>query len=134
MDQIITPRLLHVMLRVNNMDLSIDFYTRIFGMKVLRKKDYIDGRFTLAFLGYDEESKSTVVELTHNWDEQSYEKGNAFGHLAFAVKDIFTFFGNLKKDNVKFTREPSPMKFDASETIAFISDPDGYTIELIERP
>ena len=133
MEEIIPSRLLHVMLRVKNLDLSIDFYTRLLGMKVLRKKDYIDGRFTLAFLGYEDELKTTVIELTHNWDEHSYEKGNAFGHLAFAVNNIFAFCDTLKKHNAKFTREPAPMSFDSTETIAFIIDPDGYAIELIER-
>lgn len=93
------------MLRVKNLDLSIGFYTRLLGMKVLRKKDYIDGRFTLAFLGYEDEFKATVIELTHNWDEHSYEKGNAFGHLAFAVNDIFAFCYTLKKKIMPNSRE-----------------------------
>lgn len=123
---------LHVMLRVSDLEQSLAFYTGLFGLKILRKIDYPDGQFTLAFLGFGRESTSTVIELTHNWNESEYEKGNAFGHLAFAVTDIHQFCLSLKEMDVNITREPGPMKFDDREIIAFIEDPDGYSIELIE--
>lgn len=123
---------LHVMLRVSDLEQSLAFYTGLFGLKTLRKIDYPDGQFTLAFLGFGRESTSTVIELTHNWNESEYEKGNAFGHLAFAVTDIHQFCLLLKEMDINITREPGPMKFDDREIIAFIEDPDGYSIELIE--
>lgn len=123
---------LHVMLRVSELERSLAFYTELFGLKILRKSDYPDGQFTLTFLGFEKESTSTVIELTHNWNEKKYEKGDAFGHLAFAVNDIHQFCHSLREIGVKITREPGPMKFDGREIIAFIEDPDGYSIELIE--
>jgi lactoylglutathione lyase len=121
------------MLRVKNLDKSIEFYTSILGMKVLRKHDYIEGRFTLAFLGYENEQTETVIELTHNWGEHEYELGSGFGHLAFAVNDLHTLCDQLLKKNIVFTKKPAPMRFDTSEMIAFIVDPDDYLIELIEK-
>ena len=128
------PRLLHVMLRVNNLEKSIEFYTHLLGMKVLRKQDYPEGHFTLTFLGYEDESNSTVIELTHNWDDHQYELGDAFGHLALAINNLHEFCQYLKKHDVIITREPAPMRYDPTEVIAFILDPDGYSIELIEKP
>jgi len=126
-------RLLHTMLRVRDLDKSLDFYTRHLGMKVLRKKDFPTGRFTLAFVGYGDEADNTVVELTHNWDQESdYDKGDAFGHLAIAVPDIYTACDAMEKEGVSIPRPPGPMKHGGT-VIAFIEDPDGYKIELIER-
>lgn len=126
-------RFLHTMIRVKDLDKSLDFYTRHLGMKVLRKKDFPDGKFTLAFVGYGEESEQTVVELTHNWDQKSpYELGNGFGHLALGVDDIYATCEGLAKEGVRIPRPPGPMKH-GSTVIAFIEDPDGYKIELIER-
>lgn len=126
-------RLLHTMLRVRSLDQSVDFYTNNLGMRELRKKDYEDGKFTLAFLGYGCEDQNTVLELTYNWDESIYDIGTAYGHIALAVEDIYRTCAFLKQNGVKIVREPSPMKFDALEIIAFIEDPDGYKIELIQR-
>lgn len=125
-------RFLHVMLRVTDLERSIAFYTKLFGLTVLRQTDYPSGHFTLAFLGFKEESDETVIELTYNWGEQSYDKGNAFGHLAFGVENISEFCQYLRKAKVNITREPGPMQFDSNELIAFIKDPDGYSIELIQ--
>ena len=126
-------RLLHTMIRVKDLDKSLDFYTRLLGMKQLRKKDYPDGKFTLAFVGYGDETDSTVVELTHNWGrEEPYDLGTAFGHLAVAVPEIYKACDRLKAEGVKITRPPGPMKH-GSTVIAFVEDPDGYKIELIER-
>lgn len=121
------------MLRVKNLEVSINFYTHILGMRLLRRQDYNEAQFTLAFLGYDNEEHSTVLELTYNWGDITYDKGNAFGHIALAVSDIHQAYEQLLAQNVTFTRTPGPMRFDQRETIAFIKDPDGYTIELIER-
>ena len=126
-------RLLHTMIRVGNLDRSIDFYVDKLGMKLIRKKDYETGRFTLAFVGYGEEAEETVVELTHNWDQKEpYAMGGAFGHLAVGVPDIYGTCARLQKAGVKIPRPPGPMKHGGS-VIAFIEDPDGYKIELIER-
>jgi len=125
-------RLLHTMLRVNDLDETLKFYCGAMGMNLLRRKDYPDGKFTLAFVGYGDEDKDTVVELTHNWDTKSYELGTAFGHLAVGVDDIYKTCEELKHKGVKITREPGPMKFGGS-AIAFIEDPNGYKIELVER-
>lgn len=124
-------RLLHTMLRVNNLDESLSFYCDKLGMKLLRKTDYPSGEFTLAFVGYNSEADHTVVELTYNWGVDKYELGNAFGHLAIGVEDIYKTCDELKKKGVKVTREPGPMKHGGS-VIAFIEDPNGYKIELIE--
>lgn len=126
-------RLLHIMLRVNHLETSINFYTQHMGMRLLRQNDYSQGRFTLAFLGFADEAEATVIELTHNWDTASYQMGNALGHLAFAVRDIYACCENFKAQGIKITRAPAAMRYDSTETIAFIEDPDGYTIELIEK-
>ena len=126
-------RLLHTMIRVLDLEKSLDFYTRLLGMKVLRRKDYESGRFTLAFVGYGDEAKDTVIELTHNWDQKEpYTIGSAFGHLAIGVPDIYGTCRQLESEGVKIPRPPGPMKHGGS-VIAFIEDPDGYKIELIER-
>jgi len=122
---------LHTMIRVNNLDESLKFYVDALGMKLLRKRDYPNGEFTLAFVGYGDEKTGTVVELTHNWGTSSYEQGTAFGHLAIGVDDIYGTCGKLKEHGVKVVREPGPMKFGGPE-IAFIEDPNGYKIELIQ--
>jgi lactoylglutathione lyase len=124
--------MLHTMIRVGNLDRSIDFYTRLLGMKLLRRQDYPDGRFTLAFVGYGDEAANTVLELTHNWDTASYDLGNGFGHLALGVPDIYAACDALAAAGARITRPPGPMKH-GSTVIAFIEDPDGYKVELIER-
>jgi len=126
-------RLLHTMIRVRDLDKSIDFYTRLLGMKLTRRKDYPSGEFTLAFVGYGDETDSTVVELTHNWGQKEpYDLGTGFGHLAIGVPDIYKTCEALKAEGVSIPRPPGPMKHGGS-VIAFIEDPDGYKIELIER-
>lgn len=126
-------RFLHTMIRVKDLDRSLDFYTRLLGMKLLRKQDYPGGEFTLAFVGYGEEKDHTVIELTHNWgQEEPYGLGNGFGHLAIGVPDIYGTCAQLGQEGVKIPRPPGPMKH-GSTVIAFIEDPDGYKIELIER-
>lgn len=126
-------RLLHTMIRVKDLDKSIDFYTRLLGMKLLRKKDFEGGRFTLAFVGYGDEDSNAVVELTHNWDQaEPYGLGDGFGHLAIGVPDIYGVCEGLKAENVNIPRPPGPMKHGTS-VIAFVEDPDGYKIELVER-
>jgi len=119
------------MIRVGNLDTSIDFYTRVLGMTLLRRKDYPAGRFTLAFVGYGDESDTAVVELTHNWDTESYEPGTGFGHIAIAVDDIYQVCDQIRASGSIISREPGPMKH-GSTVIAFAKDPDGYAIELIE--
>lgn len=126
-------RILHTMLRVRDLDRSIHFYTQLLGMKLLRRKDYEIGSFTLAFLGYGTEEDATVIELTHNWGEHAYERGTAYGHIALEVGDVYATSGALAQAGVTITRAPGPMKADPSDVIAFIEDPDGYKIELIER-
>lgn len=126
-------RFLHTMIRVFDLDKSIDFYTRHLGMNVMRRNDYPGGKFTLVFVGYGDEKENTVVELTHNWDQdEPYDLGSAFGHLAIAVPDIYAVCEGLEKEGVKIPRKPGPMKHGTS-VIAFIEDPDGYKIELVER-
>jgi lactoylglutathione lyase len=125
-------RILHTMLRVGDLDRSIAFYTEVLGMKLLRRRDYPDGKFTLAFVGYGEESEGAVIELTHNWDTTSYEIGNGFGHVALAVGNAAQACADVKARGGKVTREAGPMKH-GTTVIAFIEDPDGYKIELIER-
>jgi lactoylglutathione lyase len=125
-------RLLHTMIRVGDLDRSIAFYTDILGMKVLRRKDYPDGKFTLAFVGYGEEADHTVIELTHNWGTPSYDIGNGFGHLAVAVPDAYKACEMVKAKGGKVTREAGPMKH-GTTVIAFVEDPDGYKIEFIQR-
>jgi lactoylglutathione lyase len=126
-------RMLHTMLRVMDMDASLEFYTGQLGMKLLRKKDFESGRFTLAFVGYGNESHNTVLELTHNWDQKDkYELGGAYGHIAIGVPDIYAACERLAKAGVKIPRPPGPMKHGGT-VIAFVEDPDGYRVELIER-
>lgn len=126
-------RLLHTMIRVLDVDASIDFYTRHLGMKVLRRTDYPEGKFTNVFVGYGDEHTDTVLELTHNWDQDvPYNHGSAFGHLAVGVPDIYAVCETMEKEGVKIPRKPGPMKH-GTTVIAFIEDPDGYKIELIEN-
>lgn len=125
-------RLLHTMIRVGDLDRSIAFYTGILGMKLLRRKDYPDGKFTLAFVGYGDETDTSVIELTHNWDTKSYDLGNGFGHLAVAVADAYKACEAVKAQGGKVTREAGPMKH-GTTVIAFVEDPDGYKIEFIQR-
>jgi lactoylglutathione lyase len=125
-------RYLHTMLRVGDLDRSVAFYTTHLGMKELRRRDVPEGKYTLAFLGYGDESAHTALELTYNYGVTSYEMGGAFGHLALGVPDIYGLCERLRGAGVKITREPGPVKF-GTTLIAFIEDPDGYKIELIER-
>ena len=126
-------RLLHTMIRVKDVEKSMDFYSRHLGMDVLRKKDFPGGKFTNVFMGYGDESDHTVLELTHNWgQEEPYTHGSGFGHLAVAVPDIYGACEMMKKEGVSIPRPPGPMKH-GTTVIAFIEDPDGYKIELIER-
>ena len=126
-------RFLHTMIRVKDLDKSIDFYTRMLGMKLLRRKDFEGGRFTLAFVGYGDEADHTVIELTHNWDqEEGYDLGSGFGHLALGGPDIYGACTRLAAEGVNIPRKPGPMAH-GSTVIAFIEDPDGYKIELIEK-
>jgi lactoylglutathione lyase len=124
-------RILHTMLRVGNLEESIKFYCDVLEMKLLRQKDYPAGEFTLAFLGYGDESEQAVIELTYNWGVDKYDLGNAFGHIAIGVDDIYATCEKIKTCGGKVTREPGPMKH-GSTVIAFFEDPDGYKIELIQ--
>ena len=125
-------RLLHTMLRVGDLDRSIAFYTDILGMQLLRRQDYPEGRFTLAFVGYQPETEGAVLELTHNWDTTSYELGNCYGHIALGVPDAYAACDAIRAAGGKVVREAGPMKH-GSTVIAFVDDPDGYKIELIQR-
>ncbi|MCW8855044.1 MAG: lactoylglutathione lyase [Gammaproteobacteria bacterium] len=125
-------RLLHTMLRVGNLQTSIKFYTEVLDMKLLRQKDYPDGRFTLAFLGYGDESENTVIELTHNWDTEHYDIGNGYGHIAIEVDDVYLAVDKIKQLNGKVIREAGPMNA-GTTIIAFVEDPDTYPIELIGK-
>ena len=126
-------RLLHTMIRVTDLDKSLDFYTRLLGMNLLRRREFETGRFTLAFVGYGDENHDTVVELTHNWDQKEpYTMGDAFGHLAIAVPDAYAVCDAMEKEGVPVPRPAGPMK-GGNRVIAFIEDPDGYKIELVER-
>jgi len=120
------------MLRVKDLDASLRFYTEQLGMKLLRRRDYPEGKFTLAFVGYGDESDHSVLELTHNWGRHDYQLGDAFGHIAIGVADIRATCQRLRAQGVPITREPGPMKH-GSTVIAFVEDPNGYKIELIER-
>lgn len=124
-------RLLHTMLRVGNLERSLNFYTDVLGMKLLRQKDYPDGKFTLAFVGYGDESDTTVLELTHNWDTESYDLGNGYGHIAIEVEDAYKACDTIKAKGGKVVREAGPMMH-GTTVIAFVEDPDGYKIELIQ--
>ena len=126
-------RLLHTMIRVLDLEKSIDFYTRLLGMKLLRNQEYPSGEFTLAFVGYGDETDTTVIELTHNWGQKEpYALGEGFGHLAIGVPDIYATCERLEAEGVKIPRPPGPMKHGGS-VIAFVEDPDGYKFELIEK-
>ena len=125
-------RMLHTMLRVGNLERSLAFYTEVLGMRLLRKHDYPDGKFTLAFVGYQDEADGTVIELTYNWGVEGYEIGTGYGHIALAVDDAHAACADIKSRGGKVTREAGPMK-GGSTVIAFVEDPDGYKIELIER-
>ena len=124
-------QLLHTMLRVGNLEESLKFYTEVLGMKLLRQKDYPDGKFTLAFVGYGDESDRTVLELTYNWGVEKYNLGDAYGHIAIGVDDIYGTCNEIKARGGKVSREPGPMKH-GSTVIAFVEDPDGYKVELIQ--
>lgn len=125
-------RILHTMLRVGNLEQSLAFYTGILGMRLLRRTDYPEGKFTLAFVGFTDEKEGAVIELTHNWGVDRYELGTAFGHIAIAVPDAATACTAIRARGGKVVREAGPMK-GGSTVIAFVEDPDGYKIELIER-
>jgi len=125
-------RLLHTMLRVRDLDRSLHVYCDLLGMKLLRRKDYPGGAFTLAFVGYGDESETAVLELTHNWDGREYELGTAFGHVALGVDGIHALCDRLRGAGVAIVREPGPMQH-GTTVIAFLEDPDGYRIELIEE-
>ncbi len=125
-------RMLHTMLRVGDLDRSLKFYTEVLGMRLLRRHDYPDGKFTLAFVGYSDESEGAVIELTHNWGVESYEMGTGFGHVALEVEDAYKACDEIKALGGVVTRAAGPMKH-GSTVIAFVQDPDGYKIELIQR-
>ena len=125
-------RLLHTMLRVGDLDRSLAFYQQVLGMKLLRQKDYPEGRFTLAFVGYGDEADTTVLELTHNWDTDGYDLGNGYGHIAIEVADAAAACAAVRETGGKVTREAGPMKH-GTTVIAFVEDPDGYKIEFIQR-
>lgn len=124
-------RLLHTMLRVGDLDRSLAFYTEVLGMRLLRRQDYPEGKFTLAFVGYQDEAEGAVIELTHNWGVESYELGTAYGHVALAVPDAHAACDAIRARGGKVVREAGPMKH-GSTVIAFVEDPDGYKIELIQ--
>ena len=125
-------RLLHTMIRVGDLQRSIDFYTQVLGMRLLRRSDYPSGRFTNAFVGYDDESRAAVLDLTHNWDTKSYDMGSGFGHVAVEVEDAYKACEEVKKRGGKVSREPGPMKH-GTTVIAFVEDPDGYKIEFVQK-
>ncbi len=127
-------RFLHTMLRVGNLDESLRFYCEVLGMQLLRRKDYPSGEFTLAFIGYGDEATNTVIELTYNWGKDKYDLGDAYGHIALGVDDIYATCAAIKAQGGVISREPGPMKH-GTTVIAFIEDPDGYKVELIQlRP
>lgn len=123
-------RILHTMIRVSDLEKSLSFYTDILGMKLLRRKDYPEGKFTLAFVGYGDESEETVLELTHNWDTSGYDLGNGYGHVAIEVDDVYAACDSIKAKGGEVVREAGPMKH-GSSILAFVKDPDGYMIELL---
>ena len=123
-------RILHTMLRVGNLEKSVAFYTEVLGMTLLRRKDYPEGRFTLAFVGYGNEAEHTALELTHNWDTNEYDLGSGYGHIAIEVLDVYKACEQIKSAGGKVVREPGPMKHGQS-ALAFVEDPDGYRIELL---
>lgn len=123
-------RILHTMLRVTDLDRSIDFYQRVLGMRLLRRKEYPQGRFTLAFLGFDNEPNGAQIELTHNWDTDHYDLGNGYGHIAIEVEDVHAACERIRAAGGVISREPGPMQH-GSTVLAFVKDPDGYSIELL---
>lgn len=125
-------RILHTMLRVGDLDRSIAFYTEVLGMKLLRRKDYPEGQFTLAFVGYGDEAEEAVIELTYNWDQDRYDAGDGFGHIALEVDDVYRAADEMKARGGKILRKAGPMNA-GSTIIAFVEDPDGYAIELIGK-
>lgn len=125
-------RLLHTMLRVANLDASLTFYSEVLGMRLLRRQDYPEGRFTLAFVGYGDEASNTVLELTHNWDQDDYQLGDGYGHIAIAVDDVYAACEKIRRNGGKIVREAGPMKHGAT-ILAFAEDPDGYKIELLSE-
>ncbi len=125
-------RILHTMIRVGDLERSLGFYRDMLGMKLLRRQDYPEGRFTLAFVGYGPERDHTVIELTHNWGTASYELGTGFGHVAIGVEDIYRTCEELRRRGARVVREPGPMKH-GTTVIAFVEDPDGYRVELIQQ-
>ena len=125
-------RILHTMLRVGNLEQSIEFYTTVLGMKLLRQKDYPDGKFTLAFVGYGPESENSVIELTYNWDTTQYDLGGGYGHIALEVDDVYQACDDIRQRGGKIIREAGPMNA-GTTIIAFVEDPDGYAIELIGK-
>ena len=125
-------RILHTMLRVGNLEHSIEFYTTVLGMKLLRQKDYPDGKFTLAFVGYGPESENSVIELTYNWDTDNYDLGSGYGHIALEVDDVYQACDDIRQRGGKIIREAGPMNA-GTTIIAFVEDPDGYPIELIGK-
>ena len=126
-------RILHTMLRVGDLERSKKFYTEVMGMKLLREKEYPSGKFTLAFLGYGGEDSTAVIELTHNWDTERYDLGNAYGHIAVGVDDVYAACDRIRERGGKITRQPGPMA-GSTTVLAFVEDPDGYKIELLEDP
>ena len=124
-------RMMHTMLRVTNLDKSLKFYCDVLDMKLIRRKDYPEGRFTLAFVGYGDERDSTVVELTHNWDTERYEMGGAYGHIALGVADVYATCDRIKARGGKVVREAGPMK-GGKTVLAFVEDPDGYKVEILQ--
>ena len=124
-------RLLHTMLRVGDLERSLAFYTEVLGMTLLRRKDFPEGKFTLAFVGFQPESEGAVIELTHNWETSEYDLGNGYGHIALEVDDAYETCEKIKQRGGKVVREAGPMKH-GSTVIAFIEDPDGYKVELIQ--
>ena len=125
-------RILHTMLRVGDLQRSIDFYTNVLGMKLLRQKDYPDGKFTLAFVGYQSESEGAVIELTYNWDTEKYDLGDGYGHIALEVDDVYQATDDIRERGGKILRDAGPMNA-GTTIIAFVEDPDGYPIELIGK-
>jgi lactoylglutathione lyase len=125
-------RILHTMIRVGDLQRSIDFYTQVLGMRLLRRSDYPSGRFTNAFVGYDDETRAAVLELTHNWDTKSYDPGTGYGHVAIEVDDAYHTCEDVARRGGKVTRPPGPMKH-GTTVIAFVEDPDGYKIEFVQR-
>ena len=125
-------RILHTMIRVGDLDRSVDFYTNVLGMKLLRRQEYPEGKFTLAFVGYGEEADEAVIELTHNWDEHEYDLGTGFGHIALEVDDVYEATDAIRERGGRILRDAGPMNA-GTTIIAFVADPDGYPIELIGK-